>query len=159
MIHEGVELALDEIWDKLLHRITKTLYGQKIMLSGHSLGGALAQLTCMRLLELGVPVTNLCTFGAPALGDQKFSQRFQAKFHKRFFRIVNEGDSVPDFPTEKMGYYHSGIGLEFNKKNQLLPVQSPEGFWESLMELFEVNQNHSMDIYLKKCLTYLERGS
>ena len=159
-IHQGVELALDEIWEPLLARITKTLYGQKIILTGHSLGGALAQLSCVRLMDLGVPLANLCTFGAPALGDKNFSNQFNFRFPERFFRVVNEGDGVVDLPSEGMGYYHSGIGLEFNEENQLLPVgRESGGFLEGLGELIEARENHSMETYLQKCLIHLDSGS
>lgn len=58
--HEGFVTALDKIGDRMI----ADLAGKQIVVAGHSLGGALAQLFAGALAALGHPPLGLCTFGA-----------------------------------------------------------------------------------------------
>jgi len=67
----------------------------KIILTGHSLGGALATLAACRFYDLGIKPENLVvySFGAPPVGSQKFIDAYQNKFS--IYRFANTLDIVP----------------------------------------------------------------
>jgi len=68
-----------------------------ILLTGHSLGGALAILAGPDLEERTGYVPVLYNFGAPRVGDPTFSQRFEGLVETSW-RTVNTNDLVPKLP-------------------------------------------------------------
>lgn len=65
-----------------------------LLLTGHSLGGAAATLTAARLSDMGVRPQQLrvITFGAPAVGDERFARRYETKMD--LTRVVMDGDPI-----------------------------------------------------------------
>ena len=80
----------------------------EIMITGHSLGGALATL-CFLDLErtLGVKVSfaPLYIYGAPRVGNAAFAA-YSASRGVPIFRVVHNRDPVPHLPFEAWGYVH-----------------------------------------------------
>lgn len=68
--------------------------GEKLYITGHSLGGAVAVLLAARLTAMGVPASQLdvITFGAPAVGNAAFARQFGEKLSLE--RIVMDRDPV-----------------------------------------------------------------
>ena len=66
----------------------------KLYITGHSLGGAAAEVLAARLLEMGVNANQLeiITFGAPAVGNQAFVDEFEPQMN--LTRITIKGDPV-----------------------------------------------------------------
>jgi alpha-beta hydrolase superfamily lysophospholipase len=64
---EGYAVAADVVWPGLKLLLGKSvLPGGKVAVTGHSLGGALAALTALRIsTELRACVDAVCTFGMP----------------------------------------------------------------------------------------------
>ena len=85
----GDQTAGEALAAELKENPEETLY-----LTGHSLGGAASLVTAARLADLGVPPEQIhvITFGAPAVGDEKFARLYETKLH--FTRIVMQADPV-----------------------------------------------------------------
>ena len=66
-----------------------------IWVTGHSLGGALASITGLRLKLLGHLMAPLYTFGAPPAGNAGFCDWLDRAFANRYFRVVIDDDMVP----------------------------------------------------------------
>lgn len=66
-----------------------------IIITGHSLGGALATLSACYLLEMGVSRENISvySFGAPPVGTQAFCDFYEGKLN--VYRVINEQDVIP----------------------------------------------------------------
>ena len=66
----------------------------KIYITGHSLGGAVAELLTARLLDMGVSSNQIetITFGAPAVGNKTFVDLYEPKMN--LTRITMKGDIV-----------------------------------------------------------------
>lgn len=92
----------------------------KVIVTGHSLGGALAMIYAEMLRQDGIEVTQLITFGQPRVGNGKFAKAFSA-FEIPYIRFVNETDIVPDVPPpyDKHDWTHSGRRLTFGKDGVL----------------------------------------
>ncbi|XP_042495186.1 triacylglycerol lipase OBL1-like [Macadamia integrifolia] len=117
------ELAYYLIRDKLKALLQKNK-GAKIMITGHSLGGALAILFPAILVhhqEASIlsSLFGVYTFGQPRVGDKQFGsfmeKQLNAKF-KRYIRVVYRYDIVPRVPFDDpcSQFKHFGDCLYYN---------------------------------------------
>jgi len=127
-----------------------------IVVSGHSLGGALANLQAAQILKNhpGVDV-HLVTFGAPRVGNSKFSAYLNGSSHlKTNIRFVADTDFVARIPWTSSGlakdYLHSGTEVritEVNKNGQANHVAT-------IMNI-NTDETGNPDIKIKKMLKIL----
>lgn len=94
--------------DGTAHFISEILLANKnskILLVGHSLGGAAATITGAALLNLGVGPEQIevITFGAPAVGNAAFAAKYEPVLN--LTRIVIEGDPVTGVLQTLVGGY------------------------------------------------------
>lgn len=90
--------------------------GQKIWMTGHSLGGAQTSLYAGMLIENGFSIYGLYTFASPRPGDEPFAKALNKAITGPHFRVVNSGDLVPHVPPEPL-FSHPGSRkiLKYNK--------------------------------------------
>lgn len=69
--------------------------GASVLVTGHSLGGAVATLVAARLLADGRPDVRCVTFGAPLVGDEAWRQRVARDWPGRFTNFIHLRDPVP----------------------------------------------------------------
>lgn len=87
--------------------------GYSTILTGHSLGGALATLAFTDLKASGVPVKIAYTMGSPRVGNKAyadFNDRLSGASDSNLgtlIRITHNIDGVPGLPTQGMGFQHS----------------------------------------------------
>ena len=90
----------DEIFklEEKICKINEINKNTKILLTGHSKGGAIATLVGCFLTKLGINKDNLeiYTFGAPPVGDRDFAKRYDNRVN--LFRVVNKNDPIPFTP-------------------------------------------------------------
>src|SRR6516165_2559730 len=96
-VAEGYAEAASIIFDRI-----KTIEAnrpdaeQKLFLSGHSLGGALAVVTAAKLsLNASLAVDAVYTFGMPRPGSGDFARDYNADLGMRTYRLVHRDDLVP----------------------------------------------------------------
>jgi pimeloyl-ACP methyl ester carboxylesterase len=99
--HKGFVDAIAEIWPALADAVEQELASRDrpLWITGHSLGGALALLAAWLFKRRFVPVHEVCTFGAPMIGNRAACTAFDREFAGRIFRYVNGRDPVPKLPT------------------------------------------------------------
>ena len=99
--HEGFYQAYQAMRDFVLHYLDQFHSGQRIVICGHSLGGAIALLLAEGLRR--IPSANynvlLYTYGAPRAADAEFTEGASSLVHHR---IVNHNDPVPSVPASWM---------------------------------------------------------
>ncbi|ROM68838.1 lipase [Pseudomonas brassicacearum] len=89
--------------------------GQKLLICGHSLGGAVALLLSemLRRRPEGYAI-QLYTYGAPRAADAIFTKNAEPLVH---YRMVNHNDPIPSLPgswmNTKAGVYGTGTALTF----------------------------------------------
>ncbi|WP_378956501.1 lipase family protein [Pelosinus sp. sgz500959] len=125
-VHEEVGNAQKPLLDVLLENKERKVY-----LVGHSLGGAGVTLGGARLLDMGVrsEQVEVITFGAPAVGNKAFRQRFDPILNVT--RVVMKGDPITQVLQKLVGGYEQ-FGQEIRWK-------APEG---------EMSDSHQITSYL-----------
>lgn len=81
----------------------------KTVVTGHSLGGALANL-CAAQMKKMVPNAKvyLFTFGSPRVGNDEFAEYIETVLGWRNFRVTHLNDPVPQLPPQWPGFAHPG---------------------------------------------------
>ncbi|AIL61333.1 lipase family protein [Pseudomonas alkylphenolica] len=114
-VHRGFYDAAKNVYDFAIRYLDKFYAGQKLVICGHSLGGAITLLLSEMLRrrpELYDIV--LYTYGAPRAADATFVKEAAALVHHR---MVNHNDPVPSVPATWMNtkpkVYLPGAALTF----------------------------------------------
>ncbi len=149
-VHEGFWESLEGIWDKLERAVAAKQDGKRALwFTGHSLGGALAQLSVARLIQMGRPAQGMYSFGAPRCGDTRFAAQFNRLARQCTFRLVNEADIIPDVAPKFLGFEHCGRFCQLDGRGRLLIDTSPKQGLLHLLEetlefLFDCEDDHSL---------------
>ena len=100
-VHRGFYSGYRAIKEFILSYLDKFHAGQKIIVCGHSLGGAIAQLLAEGLRRTPDKAYDivLYTYGAPRAGDADFVKGAAALTH---YRMVNHNDPIPSVPAPWM---------------------------------------------------------
>ncbi|MEM9663937.1 MAG: lipase family protein [Bacteroidota bacterium] len=99
LVHEGFLLAFQSIQDQLFRFVDQ--YGgsrPRIILTGHSLGGAMATLAAAFLRTRVTPHVVLVTYGAPRVGNHAFAHYYTYEQPITVHRHVMHQDVVPQLP-------------------------------------------------------------
>lgn len=96
-VHRGFYEAAKKAYEFVVNYLEKFYAGQKLMICGHSLGGAVALLLSEMLRRRpGFDYSlQLYTYGAPRAGDANFVAGAKDLVH---YRVVNHNDPVPSVP-------------------------------------------------------------
>ncbi|KAH3799691.1 hypothetical protein DPMN_153303 [Dreissena polymorpha] len=104
--------AFERLYDPCIRESVKKLadkyHDYDVVITGHSLGGALASLTAYKLVTEGVVAKDrmlLYTFGMPRVGDKRYAFDHD-KAVPNSWRIIHWHDIVPSMPQKSCGYYH-----------------------------------------------------
>ena len=106
-VHTGFWNAFREVRDHLITVVKqRQTANQKIWITGHSLGGAMAVLAAISLQCRNIPVQGLYTYGCPRVGNERFRNLFSRMNVQRYVYAL---DLVPMAPDDLfMGYRHVG---------------------------------------------------
>jgi pimeloyl-ACP methyl ester carboxylesterase len=154
-IHRGFGAAVDSIWAPLLDAIDLQ---DPVVVTGHSLGGGMAQVAALRLTAESRRVHSLVTFGAPRALEVHTSQLLRLRV-EHVYRVVRSTDPVPYVPwviwrwlMGKPTYMHVGTLYYIDRRGKLW--RDPDRtfvFWDWMMAtsggIRTAVANHSMDAY------------
>jgi predicted lipase len=116
-----------------------------ISLSGHSSGGAIANIAsidfCKKYDNIKI---NCVTFGSPKVGNQNFVTEYN-KYVKNSYRIVNKNDIIEHLPLPILyKHIHEPIYLEENKKFKIHEI------FLNIYKYFK--HNHHIATYIKNLI-------
>jgi len=109
-VHRGFRTQFEDVRDDL-ERLLGSHPHTRLILTGHSLGGAIACVAAAEWAERAVPPTAIFTFGQPRTGHGEFVWFLNSRYPKNFHRFVNNRDIVPRVPP---GYEHVGRLWKFD---------------------------------------------
>jgi hypothetical protein len=131
-VHAGFYANVEAIWDEVSEALLAATQGahiddhgervalphklERLYVTGHSLGGAMAVLAAARLFGRGYEackprdlVQGVYTFGQPMVGDRGFADLCARDFGSKLFRHVYRADVVPHLPPKSaIPYAHTG---------------------------------------------------
>lgn len=111
LVHDGFDQQGNEAFKAILSELTKKQYIgiRKILVTGHSLGGALATLIALALsIHYSGAMVYCVTEGAPRVGNAAFVKAFN-KLVFEAYRVVYDMDTVTKVPPVWLGFRHGGI--------------------------------------------------
>ena len=117
-IHYGFQTAYNTIVSQMKSNL-KTLQASypsatKLVVTGHSLGGALATLFAMDMLvNEKASNVNLVTFGSPRVGNTAFSQFTNSLITGTNLRVTYNNDVITVLPLVLMGFKHVGAEVHY----------------------------------------------
>jgi hypothetical protein len=146
--HEGFIEAYDLVKNQIRHTVLKLINKEQkhIIMSGHSLGGALANLAALDLSELALgirplvdkdkgpmfKVKELYTFGAPRVFDLEASEELD-KTVAAHYRFIHGNDPIAKVPGRVHQYRHAGIGYRFDRQScEFFEAEVEEGIKQEL---------------------------
>ena len=102
--YEGEQSVITEVLTEVynLHELYPTY---RIVVTGHSLGAALATLTAYDIVQSGLNV-QLINFGCPRIFD-KACAKYASNIINKIVRVTHYKDIVPHVPLMSMDYYHT----------------------------------------------------
>lgn len=123
------EISIDKgfyhLYDNLKSEIMTTLslmtskYSTKqLLITGHSLGGALSTIFAFDLKynDYDYDINSIITFGSPRVGNAYFSNYFYS-FNLYSKRVTHHNDIVPHVPEEFLKYQHIYNEVWYNENN------------------------------------------
>jgi hypothetical protein len=113
-VHRGFRGAFDVVDSQLRAELAK-FSGRPVLLSGHSLGGALATIAAAEWRG-DFDVRWVYTYGQPALGRSNFVGFMNRHYASKFIRIVNNDDIVARVPPT---YTHVGRLKRFDARGNV----------------------------------------
>jgi hypothetical protein len=126
-VHKGFLGDYMSIRDDLL-QTTRSLIGAypdaPIVITGHSLGGALTELAAIDFaLNEQIVANTIYTFGAPRVGNDVWVQNWQTLFwDTTAYRVTHCMDPVPHAPPQAMGFVHPPTEVYYNEDNSQFTV-------------------------------------
>jgi len=113
-VHYGWYTAYSNVQGIVVPVVTalrKSYPNLPIVTTGHSLGGALAILCAIDLIQQGIQQVQVVDFGQTRVGNEVFAQYFDQNVP--CCRVVNQADLIPHYPTELFNYYHVATEVWF----------------------------------------------
>lgn len=163
-IHDGFQAGTDELLDRVVQEVIKTRRPEAnpVILTGHSRGGALAEILAV---NLGLPCV---TFGAPRTFSAKFLRDLRAVREEMLpgvsklpaLRCVAPGDPVPYFPPLLASYRHRSRAVLLTKKGPKIRPSVLGALSSFALRWRTSVSNHSIDNYVRlasRVTTKLER--
>ncbi|KAL9047412.1 MAG: hypothetical protein Q9214_000003 [Letrouitia sp. 1 TL-2023] len=93
----------------------------KVIITGHSLGGAIADFAAAEVRKSGV-AADLFTYGAPRIAGKKLSDFITNQNAGGNFRVTHLNDPVPRLPPIALGFVHISPEYYISTGNNIVPT-------------------------------------
>jgi len=156
-VHSGFKNEIDKLWP-LIEKLVKGKAVNKerdtVIVTGHSLGAAMATLCASRIADMGYTV-NLYNFGSPRVGNHLWSEQFD---NIPTWRFVNNNDIVTKVPPFGL-FTHIGDLKYINYYGNVRQSTWWQRFKDQMrgrfralckFQLFDGAFDHSMGLYADK---------
>jgi hypothetical protein len=132
-IHAGFGHCLADGLAKIIAALAPRDQTRPLIVTGHSLGGALAALApvCFAVMNTAIrPVSAIYTFGQPRIGLNAFCNVYSRMLSDKLVRFVNKMDLVPRVPLQGWDYSDEGTMIHFDSGG-VPSIESVE--WQSFL--------------------------
>jgi predicted esterase len=136
-VHEGFSRVYDEVRDAMLDAV-KARAPQRIVVGGHSLGGALSLLTALELSTLYPGAVSVYAFAVPRVGTQAVADALMLGVPELFL-FTNDADMVPLVPLSVQPSLSQPHQPWYYAHLPQMHFHDNRGSWSA---------NHSMEVYM-----------
>jgi hypothetical protein len=108
-VHRGFYHTALQLRDQVIEsvqKLDKDYPRYQVIVTGHSLGAAVAQLLALELLAQNISC-EVYNYGQPRVGDANFAALVNQKLNNKLHRVTHYQDWVPHVPMRLLGYVHS----------------------------------------------------
>lgn len=128
-VHEGFYHTYLDIQQSIL-KAAKSLFAKyptsRKLVTGHSLGGALAVHASVDIIANFGEIDEFYTYGSPRVGNQAFADFTNSKIKGNFnSRITHNRDPVPHLPLESWGFIHVDREVYYNGDSSSYTICQP----------------------------------
>lgn len=136
--HRGFTCIYQSARNELFTELMKLPTNKRLLITGYSLGGALAVLAAFDM-TVNTDFENLSvyTFGSPRVADPEFAYQYN-RIVKNSMRIFNVHDIIPTLPAEAYPPPFTAKGLYYRHVNKMYPVS---------FQLNSIARNHYIGCY------------
>jgi len=136
--HRGFTCIYQSARNELFTELMKLSPNKRLLITGYSLGGALAVLAAFDItVNSDFDNLSVYTFGSPRVADPEFAYRYN-QIVKRSFRIYNVHDIIPTLPAEAYPPPFTSKGLYYRHVNNNFQVS---------FQLNSIARNHYIGCY------------
>ncbi|MCT8138250.1 lipase family protein [Anaerobacillus sp. CMMVII] len=140
LIHHGFLSIYQSCREEIFKTYARIAPYKRLYITGHSLGGALATLHAMDVVENGhFPKVTMYNYASPRVGNKEFTHRFSTRVPD-CIRFINSHDIIPMLPPQK-------IYCPFTKRSwnyQHVPKQV-----KFSLQAGSIRNNHALTTYKK----------
>jgi thioesterase domain-containing protein len=114
-VHSGfhkVSSSVSQVIVDEVKRLLNRFPDYKLVVTGHSLGGAVATLLALDLYAKGNKNVQLITFGSPRVGNTRFAKA-ASRVLKNSYRFTHNRDIVPHLPPHKPPLTYTHLSGEY----------------------------------------------
>lgn len=114
-VHDGFYKGYLQVADIVYHTVYPLQVANPnltVISTGHSLGGALALLNAVGLVQSGIKNVQLWDYGQPRVGNDVFAN-YTKELLPVLYRVINQDDIVPHLPPMDVGYHHPPTEIWF----------------------------------------------
>jgi len=123
LVHKGFNQVF-RIYEQILEYLSPLSY-ETLSVTGHSLGGANAQLfATMYAFQNPHISVNCATYGQPRTGNIGFKAFVESIYNLNMWRFVNQDDIVPRVPSFLMDFTHAGHLMWKQKEQETIAVSA-----------------------------------
>ncbi|CAE6929940.1 LIP [Symbiodinium natans] len=148
-VHTGFLAEWESLRSCIETALKATCSGKEVVVTGHSLGGAICTLAMVDLAQRGWTIKEGYTFGMPRTGDATFAAHFDQMFSGKFFRVTHHMDPVPHVPPQDFGFqhfssevfYNGEVGAGFRHCPQAEDLRCAGRYWDLPVDLFHINDH------------------
>jgi len=116
--------AYDKVRFQIISRVSYFYHAYpypKVIVTGHSLGGAIATLAAAELAKSGYNV-DLITFGSPRVGNNLFAEYVNDLVSSSNYRVTYKNDVVTVNPPQARAYWHVGTEIHYTDVNTMFEL-------------------------------------
>ncbi len=103
--------------------------GNKLYITGHSLGGALATVAALYFNLNGLSADKVITFGCPRVLSKETAEKVNSNHKQLFCRVVNNNDVVTRVPPRTLDYSHIGELWYYRESGELV-MDNDLSWWD-----------------------------
>lgn len=180
-IHKGFYKAYRSVQKTIFNELENHHRYDKVIVTGHSLGGALATICAIDLklnfrYALETPDVELFTFGSPRVGNEFYAMLTYFVLNEHCYRFVNAHDPVTMVPPVYIGFKHISDSIQIDASVKIPVTTLISSFFAQVFKgigkrfsfdssvtmsdrlvTTKLAEYHSISNYIEKIANYLQK--